>query len=168
MEIPKSVKIGGMVYRVEDNNGLATNEGLIGRILYHSGLIELDSTVSKERKEQVFVHELLHGVFYEAGYEGQDEQMEEMVDRLGKVLHQVLKDNTLSFNLPLVEPNPVFYNPPILPTKTNIFNATGPIEMNNTDIVRYSPIGDIKNQGEGLKFPKLVIDPITKEPIDHE
>jgi hypothetical protein len=54
--------------------------------------IELDLSLCRTRKEQTFVHELLHACFKEAGY---DEQDEEMIDRVSTVLYQVLKDNQL-------------------------------------------------------------------------
>jgi len=48
--------------------------------------------LSESRKEQTFVHELTHAIFYEAGVEEQDE---DMINRVSLVLHQVLKDRHL-------------------------------------------------------------------------
>lgn len=92
--IPGKVRIAGIDYEVKHVNGLAQDHGLAGHILYTSASIRLDADLPEDRKEQVFVHEVLHGIFEEAGY---DEQDEDMVNRLGKVLYQVLKDNELNF-----------------------------------------------------------------------
>ncbi len=93
MEIPKKVKIAGIVYTVEEVKGMADNEGLLGRIVHEAGSMYLDKDMSQERKEQVFVHEVLHGIFKEAGYEEHDE---DLINRVAIVLHQVLKDNDFS------------------------------------------------------------------------
>lgn len=52
------------------------------------------------KKEQTFVHELLHACFNEAGFNEQDE---DMINRVGVMLYQVLKDNYLDFNEPIVK-----------------------------------------------------------------
>jgi len=54
--------------------------------------------MSRDKKEQTLLHEMLHACFNEAGF---DEQDEDVVNRLGIVLYQVLKDNNLSFGKPL-------------------------------------------------------------------
>ncbi|MBN6206375.1 hypothetical protein JYK21_07910 [Ralstonia pickettii] len=92
--IPKQVKIAGIEYNVAEIEGINERFNTLGQINYHKGLIELDSDLSQSRKEQTFVHEILHGCFLEAGYEEQDE---EVINRVGIVLYQVLKDNELTF-----------------------------------------------------------------------
>jgi hypothetical protein len=98
--IPNAVKIAGLEYNVTDVDGLAEHHGLCGQVLYERCLIKLDSSLPADKKEQVFVHELVHGIFEQSGY---DEQNEEMVNRLGIVLYQVLKDNKLYFGKEGVE-----------------------------------------------------------------
>jgi Zn-dependent peptidase ImmA (M78 family) len=92
--IPKEVKVAGISYSVEEIDKLKERYDLLGQILYQRGLIQIDSELPKDRKEQVFVHELLHACFYEAGIEEHDE---DMINRVGIVLYQALKDNNLSF-----------------------------------------------------------------------
>ena len=50
----------------------------------------MDADLYKDRKEQVLVHEVLHGCFWEAGIEEQDE---DVINRVSIVLHQILKEN---------------------------------------------------------------------------
>lgn len=90
--IPAKVKVAGIEYEVIEVNKMEEQFNQLGQILYTKGLIKLDKELAPDRKEQVFVHELLHACFYEAGFEEQDE---DMVNRLGIVLYQVLKDNHL-------------------------------------------------------------------------
>jgi len=56
-------------------------------------MIRIDPRLKTAKQQQVFVHELLHATFYEAGYL---EDEEEMVDRVSRVLFQVLKDNDIT------------------------------------------------------------------------
>lgn len=90
--IPYKVKVAGVNYQVHEVDGLIANDSALGRVLYHKTEIQLDCGMSVEKKEQVFIHELLHAIFNESGFEEQDE---DMVNRLAITLHQVLKDNDL-------------------------------------------------------------------------
>jgi hypothetical protein len=93
--IPSKVKIAGIEYEVKEKFGLEQKHGLMGHVLYSMGEIELDDRLHKDRKEQVFVHEVLHACFYEAGY---TEQEEDMINRVSAILYQVLKDNKFNFD----------------------------------------------------------------------
>lgn len=94
MPIPLQVNVAGIEYTVQYQEGLLKTHNLMGQVLYPESTIEIDSSMSQSKKEQVFVHELVHAMFNEAGYEEQDE---EMVNRLAIVLYQVLKQNDLKF-----------------------------------------------------------------------
>jgi hypothetical protein len=96
--IPNEIKIAGIIYQVEEEKDIEYKYDALGKILYTKGIIILDEELSKERKEQVFIHEVLHGVFFEAGFEEQDE---DMINRVAIVLHQVLVDNDCFINEPL-------------------------------------------------------------------
>lgn len=84
------VKIGGVSYELEEVERLAKEHDVLGQILYDDLKIKLDANLPDDRKEETLIHEITHGVFYEAGYEEQDEGM---INRVGKVLYQVIKDN---------------------------------------------------------------------------
>lgn len=64
-----------------------------GSCVYQDSHIELRKGLSKERLEQTLVHEMLHAVFFEAGYAGED--YEDIVNRTSVILHQTLKQNDL-------------------------------------------------------------------------
>ncbi|GGP16247.1 ImmA/IrrE family metallo-endopeptidase [Oceanobacillus neutriphilus] len=92
--LPSRVVVAGINYEIKEVDGLAEEHNLGGQILYEKGIIKIDSSMCKDKKEQVLVHEILHSIFNEAGYNEQDE---DMVNRLGIVLYQVFKDNNLHF-----------------------------------------------------------------------
>lgn len=95
--LPKTIKIGGLIYeieKVEDLDRFELSEGLIGMIYYQETKIRIDEKLPKQLLDSTLIHELTHGILNEAGYSEQDEQM---VDRVGRVLYQVLKDNDFSF-----------------------------------------------------------------------
>lgn len=92
--IPKKVKIAGIEYAVSEIEHFQRDNELLGQILYTHGIIKIDSSIANDRKEQVFVHEMLHGIFFEAGIEEQDE---DIINRVAIVLYQVLKDNKFEY-----------------------------------------------------------------------
>jgi Zn-dependent peptidase ImmA (M78 family) len=93
--IPQAVKVAGITYQTKEIDGLTYDHNLYGQVIYKTSIIKIDSGLSPEKKEQVFVHELFHAILHEAGY---DEHDEEMVRRVSNVLYQVLKDNELRFS----------------------------------------------------------------------
>ncbi|HHB1925702.1 TPA: ImmA/IrrE family metallo-endopeptidase [Bacillus cereus] len=91
-------KIGGVKYKIVQVKGLAKEHGVIGQILYDDLIIKIDADLPADRHEETFIHEMLHGVFFETGYTEQDE---DMINRVGKVLYQVIKDNFSSSKIPV-------------------------------------------------------------------
>ena len=93
----KTIKVGGITYKVELKDLSTRNDGADGKQLgwcvYDEDKIEINERLTQPRIEQTLIHELVHAVMYEAGLE----QDEDMVNRIGLVLHQVLKDNDFSW-----------------------------------------------------------------------
>jgi Zn-dependent peptidase ImmA (M78 family) len=90
----KTFRVGGIDYSVEIVPKLYEKHSLYGQVTYKDAHIQIDDSLSKNRENEVLVHELLHAMLFEAGYMEQDE---ELVNRLASVLHQVLRDNDFSF-----------------------------------------------------------------------
>lgn len=86
------VKVGGVTYAVEEKDIIEIdgNYNYVGSCTYSTTTISLSKRLSHERKKDVFVHELVHAIMNEAGY---DDHEEELVTRISKVLFQVLRDN---------------------------------------------------------------------------
>lgn len=94
--LPTSVKVAGIDYQVKevDTVIIGNSTSYAGSCAYESSEIQILNCLSEGKKEQTLVHEILHACFHEAGF---DEQDEDVVNRVGIVLYQVLKDNDLTF-----------------------------------------------------------------------
>lgn len=87
-------KIGSNEYSVVMIDGLREKYNLYGQVRYPENLIEVDADLAQGRKDNVLIHEILHAILFEAGY---DEQDEELVRRAANVLHGVLRDNEFNW-----------------------------------------------------------------------
>lgn len=83
-------KIGNILYDVVMDGSLMDVNGALGSCDYVQSEIALYDRQSEQRMEQVLYHELTHAIFFEAGF---DEQDEDMINRLGIVLHQFMTEN---------------------------------------------------------------------------
>lgn len=105
MNIPSRVRVGSMYYTVQLTETPIVENGVqaLGLCDYYQHLILLDGTVSDYQTIQTtFLHELTHAMLFERKMMLEQmgltyEQMEEVVDNLGIVLHQVIMDNPLIF-----------------------------------------------------------------------
>lgn len=91
------IKVGGIDYQVVlkdlDTRGDDKNGQQLGWCVMGDNLIEINEKIHKTRQDQTLIHELTHAMFFEAGLEDE----EELVNRLGLILYQVLKDNDFSW-----------------------------------------------------------------------
>lgn len=95
MNIPKMVIVAGVEYAVNQKDVVIVDtDYCMGSCSEQDSEILLQESVATRKKEQVFVHELLHACLFEAGYQEHDE---ELVKKVGNILYQVLKDNYLYF-----------------------------------------------------------------------
>ena len=94
MKIPKSVRIQGVEYEVQDNCP-SLNDGeqmLYGNISYPDPVIRIsDVTTGHEMKCLTLWHEILHGIRYANGLEVENE--EAVVEMFARGIYQVLQDN---------------------------------------------------------------------------
>lgn len=88
------VKIGATKYKVTNLQAIdPTAQGVVmGEVDYPECLITLLGPLNRARKEETLIHEVLHAIFFEAGYL---EHSEEMVDRLTPFLYSFIKENNL-------------------------------------------------------------------------
>lgn len=96
--LPKEIKVGGIDYAVQIKD-IETTEGLqLGLCDFGECRIAINSRVAEARQQQTLIHELVHAVFVESGIEVEDE--EDLVNRIGFTMYQVLKDNDFGFLRP--------------------------------------------------------------------
>lgn len=89
------IKVAGIDYDVvlKDLSTRNDDEIQLGFCIYSENKIEINDQVHVERQKQTLIHEMMHAIFQEAGIEDD----EDIVNRLGLVLYQVLKDNDFSW-----------------------------------------------------------------------
>ncbi|WP_061564943.1 hypothetical protein [Heyndrickxia coagulans] len=94
----RTFRVGSNDYTIEMVNGLVRRHDLAGQVGYDDNVIKIDDALCKSRMHEVMVHELTHAMFEEAGYADDDKiGSEDEVNRLGKVLHGMLRDNDFGF-----------------------------------------------------------------------
>jgi endonuclease V-like protein UPF0215 family len=90
--IPDKVKIGGITYAVKMTNKPDRHDKDIdGNINYSECIINVSNgfNESDDYKEYVLTHEIVHGIFNLMAIE----KNEELVEKIGKGLYAVIKDN---------------------------------------------------------------------------
>ena len=92
----EKVKIGGMEYDIEqvkfDEDDDVT---ILGECHYEQPKILINSESSTKRKEQTLIHEIAHAMLFEVG--APEYEDEELVNRIGMIMYQVLQENDFSF-----------------------------------------------------------------------
>lgn len=99
MEIPTTLHINGLTFNVSVDKNVSREGECYGSIHHYTQNIFLDPEATTERKEQSFLHEILHAIFETSGlhsrYVKQPEMEEEVVTTLANGLYQTLKENNL-------------------------------------------------------------------------
>ena len=94
----QTIKIGGTTYEIERMLDLFDDDKTIvmGDIDQTAAKIKITAApcVAPVRKQQALIHEILHAIFFEAGYEGEID--EKLIKRLSMVMYQVVKENDLA------------------------------------------------------------------------
>lgn len=90
----KTFRIGSVDYTVELVPKLHHLYDLFGQVTYDDTHIQIDADLSPSRINDVLIHELLHAIFFQAGFVEQDE---DTINRVAHVLAQVLRDNDFGF-----------------------------------------------------------------------
>ncbi|MCF6161892.1 hypothetical protein [Furfurilactobacillus milii] len=94
MQLPKSVNVLGVKYKVKLQSRLIENdESLLGMTDFPNDTIWLRKGMDVQRTQQTLIHELVHAMLYEVGND--DYNSENLVNPLGNVMYQVIKDNDL-------------------------------------------------------------------------
>ena len=98
MKIPKTLKIGGFIWTVEESEKIANEGNVFGSTHSRKQRIFLEPNESRQKKEHTLIHEIMHALWWQAGLNSRykkDENKfeEEIVDALSNGLYQVLKDN---------------------------------------------------------------------------
>jgi hypothetical protein len=90
----KVIRVAGNDYVVDVNSKINAIHGCWGLCSYGDNTIQVSEGLCENRQHDTLVHEMFHAIMYEAGY---DNHEEEVVNRVSKILYQVLRDNDFSF-----------------------------------------------------------------------
>ncbi|CAH0041736.1 TPA: hypothetical protein ACU3I3_002005 [Staphylococcus aureus] len=94
------INVCGVKYKIVQLEDVDNNPSCLGLCIYKDSLIQLKQGLSFERKKQILIHELLHAMMYEAGYEEHDEGL---VNNLSIVINQVISQNDIKATLNKLE-----------------------------------------------------------------
>lgn len=93
MRIPKSTKVGPMIYETIRADHLSAGPNLLyGQCDSENGKIYMQKCMDKKKEELVYFHELLHGIAHTYGIDGLSE---ETIKILAPVLLDVLECNKM-------------------------------------------------------------------------
>ena len=99
MKIPKKLKIGGLIWTVKEDDNVSREGNCYGSTHHTSQNIFLEPRLSIQKRDQTFIHELLHAAWDATGLSANKEftqEKEELIIRaLGNGMHQILNDNHL-------------------------------------------------------------------------
>lgn len=94
--IPSKVKIGSTEWQVIYSDYLSDDQ-CHGKCYQEKHEIHIADSLTEEAKEETFIHELLHALCYFSGIQDEEKLDEEAIcNRLGYILHSVLKENDIS------------------------------------------------------------------------
>lgn len=91
------MKILNLDYKIVEESVIDNNNDLLGRINYIDQIIYIKSTLSKEHKKIVLLHETLHSILQQLGFD-EEHDNEHLIDSLSTAIYQVLQDNKTTFS----------------------------------------------------------------------
>jgi hypothetical protein len=93
MEI-KKMKILATEYDVEEVEQIDKYTRLLGQIQYTEQKIKIDKNISEDMKQEVLIHEILHGILEKLGYTQLNDD-EQKVQSIASTMYLVLKENKI-------------------------------------------------------------------------
>ena len=90
----KKMKILATEYDVEEVEQIDKYTRLLGQIQYTEQKIKIDKNISEDMKQEVLIHEILHGILEKLGYT-QLNDGEQKVQSIASTMYLVLKENKI-------------------------------------------------------------------------
>ncbi|MFV0413322.1 MAG: hypothetical protein ACK5L3_08640 [Oscillospiraceae bacterium] len=97
MNIPKSLKVGGKIYTVEQTEEISIGKEYQGETIFAELAIRIWPSKAQAMREVTFLHEMLHAIYSHLGY---FDYSEKKIDELANALHMVIVDNPGVFDRP--------------------------------------------------------------------
>lgn len=94
MRLPETINILGITYRIKEVEIVDKNVPSDGEINYQTLEIKIDKSLAEEKKAQILMHEILHGLFDSLGMiELRDD--EKAVQSLATALYHLFSTQTI-------------------------------------------------------------------------
>ena len=90
----KKMKILATKYDVEEVEQIDKYTRLLGQIQYTEQKIKIDKNISEDMKQEVLIHEILHGILEKLGYTQLNDD-EQKVQSIASTMYLVLKENKI-------------------------------------------------------------------------
>ncbi len=97
MKLPEKINILGLTYAVMEVDVVDKMKPSNGEIDFQTQTIKIDKELSQEKKEQVFMHELLHGILESLGLDALNSD-ENVVQSISATLYHILSSQAISFS----------------------------------------------------------------------
>lgn len=98
-KLPKTIKIGGFTWTVEQDAKVAFEGNVYGSTHHGTQTIFLDPTLTEQKKWQTLFHETIHAVYWQCGLSKDkaipNDSEEKIIHVLSMGMYQVLKDNDI-------------------------------------------------------------------------
>lgn len=91
------IKIMSQSYDIEQMETIELGVIKLGEVNHLENLIKICSTIPEDKKKIVLLHEILHVIFQQLGFD-EEHDNEHLIDCLANSLYQVLKDNPKLFS----------------------------------------------------------------------
>lgn len=92
--LPSSINILGMTYQVKEVEVVNKETFLFGEINFITQVIKIDSSLTQERKNQVLMHEIFHGVLEALGLDELNED-EKVVQSISATLYHLFSSQVI-------------------------------------------------------------------------
>jgi len=90
----KKIKVLNLEYEIIELSLVDNDIDLLGQINHREQIIRIRNDISEERKKVVLLHEVLHAIFQQTGF-NEEHNDEHLIESLSIALYQVFKDNEL-------------------------------------------------------------------------
>lgn len=90
------IKIMSQSYDIEQMETIELGVIKLGEVNHLENLIKICSTIPEDKKKIVLLHEILHVIFQQLGFD-EEHDNEHLIDCLANSLYQVLEDNPKLF-----------------------------------------------------------------------
>lgn len=88
----KTINILGLTYTIEEVEQVDKNQRMFGEVDYVTQTIKIEKGLTKEKKVNVLIHEVLHAIFERLNFQKENEN-EHLIDCLTLAIYQILNDN---------------------------------------------------------------------------